>query len=85
MYFGERLTVCTQSETSEQEQIVDCCIFYCPNISADASELKKWYGFYTSILSENFNLFINFIYFYDNKFDASAQVNRNSYIKLVSI
>ena len=42
--------VCT--ETSEQEQIVDCCIFFCPNISADASELEKWYGFYTSVLSE---------------------------------
>ena len=24
-------------------------------------------------------------FFYDNKFDASAQVNRNSYIKLMSI
>ena len=33
-----------------------------------------------------FNFYIFFIYFfYDNKFDASAQVNRNSYIKLVSI
>ena len=26
-----------------------------------------------------------FYFFYDNKFDASAQVNRNSYIQLVSI
>ena len=26
-----------------------------------------------------------FFIFYDNKFDASAQVNRNSYLKLVPI